>query len=65
MKTNLVENWLEHCRQAGHITQAEAVDKGFKVNRKKHAAFSWTFSGNTICCSLCEWEHTDEEKRPA
>jgi hypothetical protein len=60
MPSNLVDQWIEHCKLEGHITQAEAADQGKKPNPKKYASFTLSFSGERIYCNLpgCRWWRT-------
>ena len=62
MNTELVNLWLEHCKSAGHITQAEALENGKKANIAKYATFNLSPSGNRIYCGLkgCEWTGRNE-----
>lgn len=57
MNLELIEKWLEHCKQAGHTTQSEAMEQGKKPNRKKYATFEMSASGRRIYCGLeyCDW----------
>jgi hypothetical protein len=58
MSNELIEKWLQHCKDAGHTTQAEASDQGKSYNPRKYAAYSLSPSGNRIYCALpkCKWQ---------
>jgi hypothetical protein len=57
MNASLIEAWLEHCKAAKHITQAEAFDQGKRPNVKKYATYTTSLSGQRIYCGLphCDW----------
>lgn len=61
----LVKIWLRHCKEAGHTTQAEAIDSGKRPNAAKYATFALSPSGEKIYCTLqgCTWEAADEEAK--
>lgn len=61
MNTDLIEKWLEHCKQAKHTTQAEAMESGKKPNLSKYATYEMSPSGHRIYCGLkhCDWTASD------
>ena len=60
----LLALWLEHCKQAGHVTQAEALEQGKDYNPEKYASYSLSPSMQRIYCALpgCLWKNEEPPK---
>jgi len=61
-KFQMVAKWEEHCKQVGHVTQAEALGQGHRPNTRKYATYDLSLSGKVIYCGLreCDWSFRSE-----
>jgi hypothetical protein len=52
------EKWIEHCRQAGHITQSDAYAQGKGIDRYQYATYRANSQWTNIYCELpdCDWK---------
>jgi hypothetical protein len=50
--TAAINSWLLHCKEQGHITQAEALDLGRKPHPRKYATFTIFHASQRVHCDF-------------
>lgn len=57
-RSELIDLWIQHCKEHGHVTRAQALEMGMTYSPKRHAAFTFGITGKRIYCRLakCRWQ---------